>query len=166
MGDIERHHTAVVMARRAPPRPGEMAEVPILNDATTRQARMLDERRRQLEEETEEERRAREAETAVIQVQMNGVWMDQKVKVASLRNALGLPPYPLFSQGIFHGYTHNTRVTGGDMEDVDHLPQTQNNRQSTTAASRERPIQEQKEDEQKEEEEKDAAGDSDEDIYT
>ena len=54
-----------------------------------------------------------------IQIEINGCWIDVRVDVNSLWQALGLPPHNIFQSGIFNEYVHNETV-GPDVEDTDH----------------------------------------------
>jgi len=115
-GPIERNHVAVVNARR----PDEEQDIVVPNDNTTRQARRLDQMRVQLQAENEQAAAARNAEYKPITIELNGVEVQVRVKVASLREALGLPQHNLIHNGIYHGYNHDPVAPEEDQEDEEH----------------------------------------------
>lgn len=109
-GAIASHHLAVVHTRRQNP-----FEVP--EDNTTTQAIELDRQREAIQRQ--EDAQEPSAQTAVVKIRLNGLWMPVEVDYLSLRRAIGLPDHDIFSRGIFHDFT-SSQPTNAVMEDEDH----------------------------------------------
>ena len=95
----------------------EGTEFTISSDNSTRQAQAFDDARQEIIDENKDE-----GENTIrknIQLEINGTWVDVGVDIASLREALGLPPHDLFSQGIFPGYVHRDHI-GPTVRDTEH----------------------------------------------
>ena len=120
LGDIQRHHATVQLARRAPTAP-----VQLPTDNTARQAEHLDQMAERLRERQETQAQNERQEWHNIKIKLNGTELVVPVEVSTLREALGLPNYPLFRDGIFHGYQHPTIAATDDMDDTDHMPESQ-----------------------------------------
>ena len=114
-GRIQQNHLSHVNARRP-----DGAELVIPDDATNRQAAALDREIRQVEQETDEARARRDAEMKPLVVEISGQRLEIKVSVKSLRDALGLPPYNLFHEGIFHQHNHENIDSDEDQDDDEH----------------------------------------------
>ena len=85
-------------------------------DTTTRQAQFLDEQR---DDTICWNTEADDKWNKKNRIELNGCWIDVRVDVNSLWEALGLPPHDIFQNGIFCEYMHNKTV-GPDLEDTDH----------------------------------------------
>ena len=111
LGPITRQHVSIHQARQP-----DGTEFTMPTDNTTRQAQFLDKRGNdaisQITEADDEQNRK-------IRIELNGCWIDVRVDVNSLREALGLPPHDIFQNGIFCEYVHSKTV-GPDLEDTDH----------------------------------------------
>ena len=115
LGNIQRHHATVTNARRPDGAPVELPD-----DNTMRQARHLDLMAERLRERQEAQNEHHEWRN--IRLKLNGTEVEVPVELSSLREALGLPNYPLFRDGIFHNYVHPTLAPADDAEDTDHMP--------------------------------------------
>lgn len=114
MGQIARQHATMQLARRTTDQPVELP-----TDNTFRQAQHLDQMN-ELVREREEQERERPAFRNV-RMRLNGTEVEVPVELRSLREALGLPNYPLFRDGIFHEYQHPNLPAAQDAPDVDHM---------------------------------------------
>ena len=74
----------------------------------------------QQQAENEQAAAARNAEYKPITIELNGVEVQVRVKVASLREALGLPQHNLIHNGIYHGYNHDPVAPEEDQVDEEH----------------------------------------------
>ncbi|KAG6942047.1 hypothetical protein JG688_00018345, partial [Phytophthora aleatoria] len=109
LGVITAHHVAVHHARQ----PDDIA-VSIPNGNTTRQAQALDAELASLEERQQHQLNATENDCSEIEVLIFGVWVKVPVRISSLRAALRLPQYHIFSRGIFYGYVPHFPEPGGE----------------------------------------------------
>lgn len=111
IGEIATNIWSRTRARAVNPEPVE--QLPASN--TFRQAMRLDYLRSSLENQDADE-------FAQIVLRVNRTELvTVEVNIASLRSALGLPPYPLFGNDIFHSDEPVPAVVGQDLNDVDHV---------------------------------------------
>ena len=118
LGPIQRHHATVQIARRAPNAPVELP-----TDNTARQAEHLDLMAERVRERQEAQNERHEWRN--VRMKLNGAVVEIPEELSLLREALGLPNYPLFRDGIFHNYVHPTMAPTDDIEDIDHMPESQ-----------------------------------------
>ncbi|GLE04749.1 hypothetical protein PINS_up013728 [Pythium insidiosum] len=111
LGPITTNHLVVTHARQS-----EGTPVQLPSDNTTRQAQALDAILRDAEAPRE-----LSDDTAIIEIEIGGAWVRLRVRVSTLRLALGLPPHDIFTRGIFHGFTPVVpAATNAGFEDTDH----------------------------------------------
>ena len=115
MGAIEMGHVAVVNARHP-----EGHELVLPEDNTTRQAHQLDRLREEVQNENKAAVAARNATYKPITIQLNGTDVEVLVNVQSLRDALGLPPYNMFHEGLYRDYVHQEVAPEEDQYDDEH----------------------------------------------
>lgn len=113
LGPITRNHLIVSHARQP-----EGTPVTLPTDNTTRQAQELDEMILNAERSSP----TVATDMAHVEVEIGGAWVRLRVRVSSLRLALGLPSHNIFTHGIFHGFTPVApQPSQPEMEDEDHM---------------------------------------------
>ncbi|KAF4133840.1 hypothetical protein GN958_ATG17177, partial [Phytophthora infestans] len=113
LGPIAFNHVVTTHARQP-----DHTKYTLPDDNTTRQAIALDDVAAQLAAEVPGEQ---QVQVATIRLEINGTWNNFRVDITSLRAALGLPAYEIFTRGIFHGFVPVDASTQ-DLNDTDHMP--------------------------------------------